>query len=114
LADVKNMTLTVIDGDFPREVLAGQNLVFSEYKMPARRNTPEYYDVKSKKPAGKRQGVLKLGQLSSPGSRRPGGSRLGAIGPGLIVSLTLALTMIGLSIVRRRWYPRVRRGTHSA
>ena len=100
LADVKNMTLTVIDGDFPREVLAGQNLVFSEYKMPARRNTPEYYDAKSKKPAGKRQGVLNLGQLD-PSSGRLGGFRLGAVRVGVVVSLMLALALVGMTLARR-------------
>ena len=70
LADIKKMTLTVIDGDFPREVLGGQNLVFSQYKMPARRNNAAYYDAKTKKPAGKRQGVLAFAcaRLSGEGS----------------------------------------------
>jgi hypothetical protein len=103
LADVKNMTLTVIDGDFPREVLAGQNLVFSQYKMPARRNSPEYYDVKSKKPAGKRQGVLKIGQLDPPGRQRLGSSfRLGSVSLGLVVSLALGLIMLGLTLTGGR------------
>ena len=57
--------------------------------------------MKSKKPAGKRQGVLKLGRLDSP-SPRLGGFRLGAVHVGVVVSLMLALTMIGLSIIRRR------------
>ena len=39
LKDIKGMTLTVIDGNFPREVLANQNLAFTTYRMPARRNT---------------------------------------------------------------------------
>ena len=63
LADLEGMTLTVVDGDFPRRVLASQNLVFSEYRMPAYRNSPRYYDAKLKRPAPVRQGVLKLGRL---------------------------------------------------
>src|SRR5438067_1769619 len=35
--DLKRMTMTVIDGDFPREVVGAQNLIFGEYRMPARR-----------------------------------------------------------------------------
>jgi len=70
--------------------------------MPARRNTPEYYDVKSKKPAGKRQGVLKLGQLDYPSSERLGGFRLGAVRVGAVVSLMMALALVGMTLVRRR------------
>ncbi len=69
--------------------------------MPARRNTPEYYDVKSKKPAGKRQGVLKLGQLDVPNSQKPGGFRLGAVRVGVVVSLMLALALVGMALARR-------------
>jgi len=66
LANLKNMTLTVVDGDFPREVLAAKNLTFAEYHMPARRNTPAAYDAKTKSPAGKKPGLLKLGALPMP------------------------------------------------
>ena len=40
------MTLSVIDGDFPREVIANQNLTFADYEMPAARNKSEFYDSK--------------------------------------------------------------------
>src|SRR5438046_6490138 len=43
VAEIKKMTLTIVDGDFPREVLGGQDLKFAEYNMPARRNTAEPY-----------------------------------------------------------------------
>ena len=33
LKDIQEMTLTVVDGDFPREVLANQNLTFASYEM---------------------------------------------------------------------------------
>ena len=67
------MTMTVIDGDFPREVVGAQNLIFGEYRMPARRNSSDFYDAKDKKPAGKREGTLKLGALDPP-ARRAGGA----------------------------------------
>ena len=35
LEELKGMTLSVVDGSFPREVLASRNLTFSQYKMPA-------------------------------------------------------------------------------
>ena len=58
LDDVKQMTLTVVDGDFPREVLARQNLTFAEYRMPASRNRAEIYDARTKQPARKKPGVM--------------------------------------------------------
>jgi hypothetical protein len=40
LDDVKEMHLTVLDGVFPHELLAAQNLSFSSYTMPLAQNTP--------------------------------------------------------------------------
>ena len=97
LADLKKMTMTVIDGDFPREVVGAQNLIFGEYRMPARRNSTEFYDAKDKKPAGKREGMLKLGALGPPAARG-GVFRLGFITLGIVVGVGLAL--FGMS--RRR------------
>ncbi|MCH8921846.1 MAG: hypothetical protein IIA67_01720 [Planctomycetes bacterium] len=106
LENLKGMTLTVIDGDFPREVLAGRNLTFGQYRMPARRNTAAFYDAKQKKPAGKKQGVLKLGQLDPPGEsenregRSPTGHVAGSAKGWLVLGLALAI--VGLMIVSRR------------
>ena len=66
LEELKSMTLTVVDGDFPRELLAKQNLTFAEYHMPAKRNSPESYDAKLNKPAPKKEGILKVGALAAP------------------------------------------------
>ena len=65
LAGLKSMTLSVVDGDFPREVIASQNLTFAEYRMPARRNNPRSYDANLKGPGAKKRGILKLGRLES-------------------------------------------------
>jgi hypothetical protein len=97
LADVKKMTMTVIDGDFPREVVGAQNLIFGEYKMPARRNSAEFYDAKDKKPAGRREGTLKLGALEQP-TKRGQGFPLGFMMLGLVAGGGLVL----LSLARRR------------
>ena len=35
---LKGMTLTVVDGDFPRQVIARDNLTFADYTMPRTRN----------------------------------------------------------------------------
>ncbi len=90
LADLKKMTMTVIDGDFPREVVGAQNLIFGEYRMPARRNAAEFYDAKDKKPAGKREGTLKLGAVESP-AQRGGAFRLGLVVLGALVSVGLVV-----------------------
>jgi hypothetical protein len=90
LADLKKMTMTVIDGDFPREVVGAQNLIFGEYRMPARRNSSDFYDAKDKKAAGKREGTLKLGALE-PAAQRGGTFRLGFIMLGALVSVGLVV-----------------------
>ncbi len=64
LSKLKGMTLSVVDGDFPRELLGRQNLTFAEYKMPGKRNRPETYGAKLNAPAPKKKGVLKIGALS--------------------------------------------------
>ena len=46
LQSLKSMTLTVIDGDFPREVIAKENLTFARYNMPEQQNRTEMYDAK--------------------------------------------------------------------
>jgi hypothetical protein len=97
LDDLKQMTLTVIDGDFPREVVGAQNLIFGEYRMPTRRNSAEFYDAKGKKPAGKREGTLKLGALEPPAKSGGGAWRFGFITLGLV-----ALVVLSAAGLRRR------------
>ena len=63
LEGLKEMSLTVVDGDFPRDVLASKNLQFAQYQMPARRNSAQTYDAKTKRGTGKKQGVLLLGAV---------------------------------------------------
>ncbi|MCH7687181.1 MAG: HEAT repeat domain-containing protein, partial [Planctomycetes bacterium] len=64
LEGIKGMTLSVVDGNFPREVLANQNLTFAPYRMPARRNKAQFYDAKTLKPAGPQPGALYYGAVS--------------------------------------------------
>ena len=63
LAMLKEMTLTVVDGDFPREVISQQNLTFAEYDMPRHRNNNVNYDANLFGPGQKKDGVLKFGQI---------------------------------------------------
>lgn len=47
IQDLKEMTLTLVDGDFPRQVIANQNLGFADYRIPAARNKASIYDSKT-------------------------------------------------------------------
>ena len=66
-------------------------MIFGEYRMPARRNTSEFYDAKDKKPAGKREGTLKLGALEP--AKRGDTIRLGFITLGLMVAAAAVLRL---------------------
>ena len=68
LGKLKELTLTVVDGDFPRHLLRSQNLTFAQYQMPVNRNQPKFYDAKLNGPAPDRGGVLKVGALAPLGS----------------------------------------------
>ena len=61
LAGLTELTLTLVDGDFPRAVIANENLTFANYQMPAGKNTSLDYDAKIHAPGQKRDGVLHLG-----------------------------------------------------
>ncbi|MCH8921891.1 MAG: DUF2330 domain-containing protein [Planctomycetes bacterium] len=65
LSGLRQMTLTVIDGDFPREAIAKQNLTFASYRMKSTRNKPVFYDAKKMGPGGKKEGILKLGAIEA-------------------------------------------------
>jgi hypothetical protein len=54
---VRGMTLTVFDGDFPREYLAANNLRFTRYAMPRGKNTWREYDAKNLGPRGDPGGI---------------------------------------------------------
>ena len=101
LADLKEMTLTVIDGDFPREVLGGQNLQFAQFEMPSRRNTATSYDAKSHGPAGVQRGVRHIGALGMAPTAKDA-EKLSSRGLQGMIALALATAVIGLVLLRRR------------
>ena len=111
LEDLDSMTLTVVDGDFPREVLARKNLMFGEYKMPARRNSAESYDAKSNGPGAKQVGNVILGAVDweqaeadrladAPESQPAAEGNLAALAP-TVALLGLLAGLVGI-VLRRR------------
>ncbi|MCA9213069.1 MAG: DUF2330 domain-containing protein [Planctomycetales bacterium] len=98
LADLKKMTLTVVDGDFPRDVLANENLTFSAYAMDASKNTPRRYDAKVKKATPAPDGELHLGSLDrlDTGPSSVAGFAIG--------SLLVSVGVMGLVLTpKQRW-----------
>lgn len=55
---LKKMTLTVVDGDFDRQVIARDNLTFARYRMPKHRNNRIKYDASKFGPGQKMPGKL--------------------------------------------------------
>ena len=55
---LKNMTMTVIDADFPEEFVADDNLYFTNYRMKSKKNKPEFYDAKTMAGIGKKPGEV--------------------------------------------------------
>ena len=60
---LKDMTLTVVHGDFPREVLANENLTFAEFEMPRNRNNRDSYEANQYGPAPKQRGNRIIGAI---------------------------------------------------
>ncbi len=91
LPKLKALTLTVVDGDFPRNVIANQNLTFGEFEIAANRNRADRYDAKLHGPAEKREGILiscELGELpdGSLGAPRKFYAAIGFAGMLLLIS----------------------------
>lgn len=101
MKDLARMTLTVVDGDFPREVLGSQNLTFAEYKMPARRNNAVNYDAKTKRASGPKQGILKLGYFGIEDVKAAQlAARPSKFGTWMLIGLSVVVA--GVVLVRRR------------
>ena len=112
LRTIRNMHLTVIDGEFQREVLAKENLKFASYRMPRHRNNKRSYDASQARPGSSRGGVLyrssvddlekqlgpnadRAASLDPTPKRSRGWLLQGGIGLGVLV-------LFGLGIRRRR------------
>ena len=70
IPQLEELTLTVVDGDFPREVLANENLRFADFEMAASRNNSLRYNTPTHGPTEKKEGVLIGGYLPSPAPYR--------------------------------------------
>jgi len=92
LQDLQAMTLTVVDGDFEREILAAENLSFSGYNMPYQDNSPRSYDAKHLGPA-----PLQTGSISEWTPRGPGSAGLGL---GALMLLAIAAWKMRRGLVR--------------
>ncbi len=95
LDELAGMTLTVIDGDFQRDVIASENLTFAAYRMPRGDNTKSEYDARHCGPAPAFGGTLFRGDGGDLDggflARVPSSVRFGA----------LALALFGLFLVVR-------------
>jgi len=60
---LEEMTLTVIDGDFPRELIASTNLRLEPFEMKSRLNVAKEYDAKLHRPAPRHAGYVVRGAL---------------------------------------------------
>ncbi len=56
LSELGQLTLTVVDGDFPRDVIARENLTFADFKIADRINNDRRYDTKLHGPSPVRRG----------------------------------------------------------
>jgi len=87
LKKLRDMTLTVVDGEFPRKILKRENLTFTSYDMPDRKNRPTVYNARQKGPAdASDRGTLY--EAAQPGSGDDGSpSGQGVSGGSLVVIL---------------------------
>ena len=90
LEDLKRMTLTVVDGDFPREVIARENLTFASYTMWPWKNNPRNYNTRFFGPAPVQDGNLYQTGWVSP-----------VLLPGYAIPLA-GMLLIGFVLISRR------------
>ncbi len=113
LRGIEQMTLTVVDGDFRRDVIGKENLSFAHYRMPKDRNNRKHYDARREGPGYVNNGgiLYRGGQGAAPQTRakaRAAGSPLSAISSGA-GALLLGLFGLGWFVVGRvRWRRRAR------
>ncbi len=107
VADLKKTTLTVLDGDFPRDVLARQNLKFAEYRMQSRRNSRLMYDATLHQPGRPRSGIRSREAISMldrhRNSHRVGQwNRPNRLGWGFAIALAAFALSVGILGRRKR------------
>jgi len=71
LKSLEGMTLTIIEGEYPRDVLAKDNLHFEKYVMRSHHNNRGKYDANTRKAGSSRNGTLYPDRLPSRVSKAP-------------------------------------------
>jgi Uncharacterized protein conserved in bacteria (DUF2330) len=110
LGSIKQMTMTVVDGDFARDVVANENLTFARFRMPRGRNNPKTYDARQEGPNrsyNHNRGKLYRGSLEAierqeRHARQEGGGGGSAWGSAWAVLAASPLLLLGLTLFRRR------------
>jgi hypothetical protein len=109
LKALDKMTLTVIDGDFPRDVLARENLTFAGYQMPRERSNRTYYDANEMGPTPPKLGMLIRNEIEpEPRATVIASNESGGEAPATDrrfgrpwLAVMFGLTAVGLLIARR-------------
>ncbi len=112
LRAIRNLHLTVVDGEFPKNVIATDNLTFARYKMPRSRNTKESYDAPRMGPGSKMGGRIYRSSIDTldklllnPNADRAAQNDLAPSRQGWFVGGGIGLGMVmifGGLLVRRR------------
>lgn len=83
LKSLAGMTFTIVDGDFPREVVSSKNLSFGEFTTPRSRNQPQQYNARLYGPerTARASSVRHEGALPKRAPKKSGGSSPGGVPP---------------------------------
>lgn len=65
IRDLSSMTMTVIDGDFERAVIAADNVHFAKFEMNPNRNTPRRYNARLFGPSSEGVGLSDVGAATN-------------------------------------------------
>jgi hypothetical protein len=101
LEDLQSMTMTVVDGDFPRETLAKENLTFADFEMPAERNLATVYDAKLMAPAPRKSGIVLVAAPPESTSAQVGTDDSSGIVVLIVAVLTIAFLGLLVALLAR-------------
>ncbi len=99
---LERMTMTVVDGDFPRDVLAQDNLTFKNFRMPSRRNNRWGYNARFDGPRERSNRGVRVVAAESVTGHGSGYSLLGNVALAFAGVLALGLVIHRLKRTSRR------------